>query len=888
MRKWFLVALAATPLALAPQPVLAGSGPHPEVIPGTGTRAPAQVIGLQEKAGGGDAVRAARAHLAERRSRYAVDPADLTPLGTVRDGKDETVRFAQRHRGVPVLGAQYLVHMRGAEGGRTVTGVGGRYLTGLTVGTTPRLSQPAAVERARQFVRDGQRGPRTGRNGKNGKTAEPAMEATPHGLVVLPRGRGVLTQHVTVRTTDPVRRRPVRREMYLDARAGFPVLDYDGIAYDGPGERGTGANLHTKTVPLEITKTDDGKYQLRDVSRAMNGTAGGTITTWDAIGRDVGEVSGRWPDGLKEISSGTTRFEGTATGSGAVDAHWAAGQVYEFYRRRLGRDSLDGRGGTINSLVGVTYLGIPYVNAFWDGQKMVYGGGDEEYFPLSADPDVVGHEMTHGVVENTANLLYINQSGAINEAVADYFGNAIDVTVSGMPTTHRDAGLVGENLCRTKTPRQCAFRDLNDGRTTRDYVGVSANADSGGVHLNSTIFSGALWDLRERLGDKKADKLVYKALSEYMTPLDTFVDGRGAVLAAARALGIDRRVVERAFDAHGIKRGWERVLGKDSATLLPDVTAAYSGPNAAGGWWVTSNSNEDGSEAPSVYAGRTDRRGNPIRLSPNDGRFHVYPATDGKTVVWAAYGATDVKIMSRPLKGGPVKVVGGAGATVSELTVDNGDYAWQVTHPSWGARVLLLRKGQTNPELVDGGAPPSRSYFPHLYGGRLAYLKQWQKAEGGTGWSPIVRDLASGAEKAIHVNDPWTALGGPKLTQRGVFWLEDQAPERTGTGLFRASFDGSNRRTLIAENDRKAPTAYGIDATRDWVTFDHWPRFDGTNASTPKVFQLPAGGGKPVPVSCAKGMQPWFDADTGRRVVWLDGSAARTDLVTRQRPPSRC
>ena len=73
---------------------------------------------------------------------------------------------------------------------------------------------------------------------------------------------------------------------------------------------------------------------------------------------------------------------------------------------------------------------------------------------------------------NSADLVYIGQSGAMNEALADYFGNAVDVDVTGTDMADPDAGLLGEDLCRTTSPAECALRDLNDGRTTIDSAGI--------------------------------------------------------------------------------------------------------------------------------------------------------------------------------------------------------------------------------------------------------------------------------------------------------------------------------------------------------------------------------------------------------------------------------
>ncbi|MGW1199668.1 M4 family metallopeptidase [Streptomyces sp. NPDC002536] len=299
--------------------------------------------------------------------------------------------------------------------------------------------------------------------------------------------------------------------------------------------------------------------------------------------------------------------------------------------------------------------GGPYGNAFWDGTKAVYGSGDSEYRPLSAGLDVVGHEMTQGVVENSANLVYAGQSGALDEAIADYFGTALKDDTYNIPTDSPDSGLVGGTLCRTKAPRDCALRDLNDGRTTSgSFVGAGFGTDSGGVHLNSTIFSGALWDIRKDLDRTLADRIVYRALTAYMTPLDGFTEGRDAVIAAAKDLKVpddDLKSVERAFNAHGIVPNWELAVGVDSDQLLGKVNTIDTGVGAGGGWWTASRSNDDGSEAYSVWAGRTDGSGAPKLISPNDGRYHVSPVTDGKTVVWQAYKGWKTEILARPLAG---------------------------------------------------------------------------------------------------------------------------------------------------------------------------------------------------------------------------------------------
>ena len=61
-----------------------------------------------------------------------------------------------------------------------------------------------------------------------------------------------------------------------------------------------------------------------------------------------------------------------------------------------------------------------YDNAFWNGDQMFYGAG------YAGADDVVGHEITHGVISHYANLFYFFQSGAINESLADVMGEVLD------------------------------------------------------------------------------------------------------------------------------------------------------------------------------------------------------------------------------------------------------------------------------------------------------------------------------------------------------------------------------------------------------------------------------------------------------------------------------
>ncbi|MFI0264571.1 M4 family metallopeptidase [Streptomyces sp. NPDC017056] len=905
--------VAAVPAGAVPAGPPVGPG---EVVPGERTATPALVEGIREKADGtGSAADAARGHLAAGEGRYHIgDPQrDLRPVGTTGTGGREIVRLQQKHRGVDVLGGQYVVRMERKGGDRVVTGASGKYFTGLTAGVEPGVDEALAVERAVDATTDrllGKRLPRADAQPLTGKD---------RGLVVIPRGAGVLTRHVTVRGTHPVTGEPVLHEVYVDAQAGYPVLQYSGIktfrtaaagaarrAAEQPGVKGSGVKgsgakesgvkgsgvkYDGKTVELPVAYEESRTaYVLRDHTR-MAGSSKNTLSTWDARGKDVSDVSGTWPYDIQEFGSPTPAFGPEATEAGAVDAHWAAGQVYDYYRQRHGRDSLDGRGMAVNSLVGVTQFGQPYINAFWDGTKMVYGAGDAEYRTLSAGLDVVGHEMTHGVVEHSANLVYAGQSGALNEAIADYFGNAVETDTYGIPTDSPDSGLLGESLCRNKPPRACATRDLNDGRTTsKSFLGVSFATDNGGVHLNSTIFSGALWDLREDLGNTLADRIVYKALTEYLTPLDGFTEGRAAVLAAARALnatGPQLRAAERAFSAHGIVPGWELATGVDSDQLLGRLNTDGVKTGAGGGWWAASKSNDDGTEPYSVWAGRADGTGAQKLMSPNDGRFHVHPATDGKTVVWLSYNRRSVDILARPIAGGPVKKLWSGRRGAVDLRVE-GDVVVFESHPRPG-RQLVRYLRLSDPTVVDVHDEHGlRTGYPSISHGRIAYGTIRGTGSART-YGVEVYDVQTGKRTEMGQLGTPAGIGQTAINGTHVYWLAPTDAESGFTALRRADLDGTRVTDLSPGEGPEALRGSDLVATDEAATVTAWtPATDFRNETLSKLWQFPADGKQRDRVSCNRGEQTWAAAPGGRQVVWLDGTTGYTDLVTRTRPAGRC
>ncbi|MFD6176694.1 MULTISPECIES: M4 family metallopeptidase [unclassified Isoptericola] len=916
------VASAQTSGAAQQSPVAATAIPDGE----TTTDTPALVTGLAAKADASVApATAAKGFLGASKGRFHIaDPGrTLKSAGTESADGQEVVRLQQQYQGVDVLGGEYVVRMTKSGDERTVTGTSGKYYTDLALDTvTPAVSEKVAIQRAVAAVA----GVPGGLLRKDTPETLKAFSGESQGLAILPQGDGVLTRHITVTGVD-ADGMPVKQEVYVDAAGGFPVLQYSAIktfgAPDGdpaaaaatattadapeaavtstPGSVvGTGVRYNGETVDLGLYQPSaDKPFQMLDYTRRAEDSPfqGPLIKTYDANGAEAAYSSGVWPSQATIGQNATADFGPEFTDSGMVDAHWAAGQVYDYYKDTFGRKGLDGTDAFINSIVGVTANGGPYNNAFWDGQKMVYGKGGGDYRTFSADTDVVGHEMTHGVVEHTANLVYVGQSGAMNEAVADYFGNAIDLEANGVSMDDPDAALLGEDLCTTLAPRDCALRDLNDGATTfANFVGAGIGSDNGGVHLNSTIFSGSLWDIREQLGAELADQIVYRALSGYMTPLDDFLAGRTAVVAAAQELGATKdqlKVVNAAFDAHGIVAGWETKLGVDSDLLMADVNVGDTGVGAGGGKYAVSRSNEDGSMPYSVWLGSTDGKGQPELVSGNNGNFNVYADTDGKSVVWAEYTGSSINMWSRAVSGGVTKpIVFSHNGPVGSLAVDGDlavrtvtDYTTGTQHVGW----VNMKTGASG--LVDPGSPAVSTALPSVKDGKIAYAKLWYTADGPR-LGVEVFDTVAGTKTLMPMdNASVMGIGQTGFTDDGVVWIEDTDIADGGQAAVRkASFDGTHPVTLVPESADSTLYPYSLTASGTAVTITSIPpATTWANATLPKLYQVAADGTKGAQrMSCGRGEQMFAAADEGSRVLWFDGTTSHTNLVKRDRPVGKC
>jgi Zn-dependent metalloprotease len=265
---------------------------------------------------------------------------------------------------------------------------------------------------------------------------------------------------------------------------------------------------------------------------------------------------------------------GEPSGDICVDeAYDGAGFTFDLYWHAYRRNSINNDG---MPLISTVHYDHSYDNAFWDGKQMVYGDGDEDmpvdqriFNRFTIALDVIGHELTHGVIQYESNLVYYNQPGALNESLSDVFGVLVKQNRLGQTARAADwiigAGLFTENVngvgIRSMKAPGTAYNDPVLGKDPqpghmRDFVNTTQ--DNGGVHINSGIPNRAFYVTAFELNGfarEKAGQIWYRTMTDRrLTDSTGFQDFAVLThLVAGEMYGVN------SIEQQAVRKGWSEV-----------------------------------------------------------------------------------------------------------------------------------------------------------------------------------------------------------------------------------------------------------------------------------------------------------------------------------------
>jgi bacillolysin len=417
------------------------------------------------------------------------------------------LRFSQQYGGIPVWPAELIVHLN--QNGDVDMMDGAFVKTPKKMITQPVIDKKDAIKIARKAFA----------NGQEADVSEP-------NLIIYAPNSGIQRLAWKIELSGSAKEDWL---VIVDALHGLTLTAYNQV--NSSKISGAGIDLFGEIKPLNLWQDDEIFYMVDSSKEMYDGQSnpigsnpGGVIIIGDYRNQPFGE------DIYYVASDNST----AGWIPDAVSLAYNLSETYDYYLERHNRNSIDGNGSTI---LGAIRLDQNYDNAFWNSDLHMMFFGDAQ--PYTAALDVVAHELAHGVTSYTANLIYQDQSGALNESFSDIFGEMADARTRG------SADWVIPSIF------QEPFRDLKD-PSSIDIGGgfgrypskmseyIFTNEDRGGVHLNMTIVAHAFYLLAEGLdgaiGIRDAERIFYRALAYHLVANSQLIDSRLACVASAEEL----------------------------------------------------------------------------------------------------------------------------------------------------------------------------------------------------------------------------------------------------------------------------------------------------------------------------------------------------------------
>ena len=361
-----------------------------------------------------------------------------------------------------------------------------------------------------------------------------------------------------------------RANLFIDATSGKTLKEHNLICtIDAVGSANT---KYSGTKPITTDSYTAG-YRLRESGRGQG------IETYNLNnGSNYGAVT--------DFTNTANNWTVTTVNQAATDAHFGAEVTYDYYLQTFNRNSIDNNGFKLLSYV---HYNTNYANAFWDGTRMTYGDGSTtQGYNIMTALDVCGHEITHGVVENTCGLNG-GEADALNEAFADIFGTSVEWFAR--PTQHD--WLMGQDISTTGTP----LRDMSNPSNQQQpdtYMGTNwssvgephdndgpciywfylLSVGGSGTNDNSQVYNVT------GITMAKAEAIAYRAMTIYMTPSTDYAAVRNYCIQAAKDLygSCSNEVIQTTNAWYAVGVGAQYVVGSIGTNFLANQNASCSLP----------------------------------------------------------------------------------------------------------------------------------------------------------------------------------------------------------------------------------------------------------------------------------------------------------------------
>ncbi|WP_376777465.1 M4 family metallopeptidase [Flavobacterium covae] len=484
-------------------------------------------------------------------------------------------KYQLYHKGIKVEFATYSVH---SKNGR-VNSMNGEYYNIGDIDVNPSIKADAALQRAishlgaQEFLWD------------DFAEANANKYSKPQGeLVLLPLDNTIkLAYKFDIYATKPLS----RGDVYVDAQNGQVLLYNATIKHLGAHAHGKKSSEGTY---IDMFKTNSMAFVAANAATRYSGsqTIETSLSGSSYILSETGRGNGIQTYNMKKGTSYASavnftdadnnwtaaEYNNTNKDNAALDAHWGAEKTYDYWKNIHNRNSFDNAGAKINSYV---HYSNNYDNAYWDGTRMTYGDGSGTYFDALTSLDVCAHEIGHAICTKTANLVYQNESGAMNEGFSDIWGACIE----NYAQANKQIWLIGEDIERRAG--HLALRSMSNPNAEGQpdtYKGTnwySGTGDSGGVHTNSGVLN--YWFYLLSVGGSgtndignafnitgititKAEKIAFRTESVYLSANSTYANARTGAIQAAT-------------DLYGA--GSPEVIATTNAWYAVGIGAAYSG-----------------------------------------------------------------------------------------------------------------------------------------------------------------------------------------------------------------------------------------------------------------------------------------------------------------------